>query len=392
MSAATRVLVVSRNLPPLIGGMERLGQRLVAALAERHAVEVVGPPGAAAHLAAGVAVYACRSAAAAPYLVEAGLRAPWRALRSRPALVIATSGLTAPLARVAAALAGARCLVCVHGLDLVTEHPVYRALFLPAIRAADCVVANSRNTARLAVERGVPAARVRVVHPGTDLATADDAADGVAFRRRLGLEDAVVLLAVGRYAARKGLAEFVEHALPGLVARDPRHVLVVIGDEAGQALRREGTVHGRIEAAIARSGMHAHVRLLGGRPDAELAQAYAGADVHVFPLVPVRGDVEGFGMVAVEAAAHGLWTVAFDEGGVADAVADGSCGTLVPSGDYPALIEAIRAATSAASVARQAACRQAAQAFAWPRYAAEMLEVVGSTLDAAPGGQDHAGR
>lgn len=379
-----RILVVSRNLPPLTGGMERLGQHLVEALAERYAVEVIGPPGAAERLASRVLTFECRSAAAAPYLLEAGVRAPGRALVTRPSLVIATSGLTAPLARVAATLGGGRCLVCVHGLDLVTAHPVYRALFLPAIRGADCVVANSRNTARLAVECGVAAPRLRVVHPGAEVDAAG--ADGTAFRHRHGLDDALILLAVGRYAARKGVAEFIERALPQLVAADPRYVLVVIGDDAGQALRRESSVRGRIEAAVRHTGLARHVRLLGGCADDELAQAYAGADVHVFPLVPVRDDVEGFGMVAIEAAVHGLWTVAFDEGGVRDAVIDGVSGALVASGDYAGLIAAIVAAVAEAGAPRQAACRMAAQPFAWPHYTAQMLAVVAAVLGADPGG------
>ncbi|MEQ8661243.1 MAG: glycosyltransferase family 4 protein, partial [Gammaproteobacteria bacterium] len=328
------ILVVSRNLPPLTGGMERLGQHLLSALAETWSVEVVGPPGAAAHLPATIRVHACRAAGAAPYLLEAALRAPCCALRRRPALVLATSGLTAPLARAAALAARAPYLVCVHGLDLVTRHPVYRGLFLPAIRGARCVVANSANTARLAASHGVPVARVHVVHPGVDTDVA--AHDGADFRARRGLADACILLAVGRYAARKGLPEFIEHALPALVAADPRYVLVVIGDTASQSVRREGGVAERLAAAVARSGLGDHVRLLGALPDAELGAAYSAADVHVFPVIPVAGDVEGFGMVAVEAAAHGLWTVAFDEGGVVDAVADGTSGTLVAGGDYPA--------------------------------------------------------
>ncbi|MEQ8495970.1 MAG: glycosyltransferase family 4 protein, partial [Gammaproteobacteria bacterium] len=354
--------------------------------------DVVGPPGAAPYLPAAVRVCSCRSAAAAAFLLEAAWHAPRCALRRRPALVLATSGLTAPLARTAALLARAPYLVCVHGLDLVTRHPLYRGLFLPAIRRADCVVANSHNSARLAGAVGVAPGRLRVVHPGVD--TDVPAVDAAGFRRRHGLDGARVLLAVGRYAARKGLPEFIERALPALVAADPRYVLVVIGDTARQSVRREGGVHDRIEAAIERTGLASHVRLLGALPDAELAAAYSGADVHVFPVIPVAGDVEGFGMVAVEAAAHGLWTVAFDEGGVADAVIEGESGALVPSGDYAALVATIRAAIDSALPRRAAGCRRVAAGFAWPRYTAEMLATVAATMRppaaASDEGNEHA--
>ena len=70
-----------------------------------------------------------------------------------------------------------------------------------------------------------------------------------------------------------------------------------------------------------------------------LHAAYAEADALVFPVLELPGDVEGFGMVALEAAAHGLPTFGFRSGGVPDAVQEGRTGELVSASDYGGLAE-----------------------------------------------------
>lgn len=375
------ILVITRNLPPLTGGMERLGQHLLAALAENHEVAVIGPPGCAPWIDRRVACYACRSHAAGPFLLEAALRLLWLLVTGRrPRLLIASSGLTAPLAWIAARLWRRPYVTFVHGLDLVATHRLYQTLFLPAIRAADIVVANSRNTARLATARGVTERQLRIVHPGIhwpdSLPPADD------FRSRHGLNTRPLLLAVGRLAERKGLPEFVTHALPSIVREVPDVLFVVIGEEARNAIRREHSVQTRLAAAIAATGLAGHVLLRGHADDAEVIAASVAAQVFVFPVLAVAGDVEGFGMVAAEAAACGLTTVAFDEGGIADAIVPGITGRLAAPGDYAGLIAAILDELAlSGDTERRAACRVAARRYAWPRYAAEITAVVEGLID-----------
>ncbi len=375
-----RVAVLSRNLPPLTGGMERLSWQVVKTLAEDFEVHVLGPRDSLALLPDGVQGHACQGAAALPYLCEATLVSVWRALsRTRPDLVLATSGLTAPVARLYAALCRRPYLAMVHGLDLVAESAIYQHLFVPALRGATRVIANSANTARLARARGVPAAALRVIHPGVEWPA--PLADGSAFRRRHGLGARPVMLMVGRQTARKGLVEFVEHGLPAIVQAMPDAVLLVVGGEAQHAIRRENSIAPRLEAAINKRGLQSAVRMLGSLDDAQLAAAYAAADVHVFPLVAVRGDVEGFGMVAVEAAAHGLPTVAFDEGGVRDAVIEGSTGQVLAPGDYAGLVAAVLKEFAGDDLAaRRAACRAAAARFAWPAHDAAWRQLMNELL------------
>lgn len=331
--ARPRVLLVTRNFPPLWGGMERLNWHIADELAREYEVTVVGPAGAAAHAPAGVRVIEVPLRPLWRFLLLAAWRALRAARRLRPEVVLAGSGLTAPLAWLAARFSGARCIAYVHGLDVIAAHPVYRLGWRPFLRHMDRIIANSRHTASLARDAGVDPARIGIVHPGVTLPVLDPNARA-RFRARHGLGQVPLLLSVGRLTARKGLAEFVTDVLPRMVAACSEVRLVVIGGEPADALHGGSTGGAaRAQAAAASAGVQDHLRFIGSATDAELSEAYQAADVLVFPVLDLPGDVEGFGMVAVEAAAHGLPTVAYAVGGVPDAVDDPRSGSLIRPGD-----------------------------------------------------------
>ena len=114
-------------------------------------------------------------------------------------------------------------------------------------------------------------------------------------------------------------------------------------------------------------GVGNNIRFLGLVADAELAVLYQAANIHVFPVQHIPHDPEGFGMVALEAAAHGLPTVAYGTGGVVDAVAEGRSGYLVPPGDAHAMVLAI-INTLRAGVAMRASSKTFASNFGWPAF------------------------
>ncbi|MDA3876482.1 MAG: glycosyltransferase, partial [Halothiobacillus sp.] len=116
---------------------------------------------------------------------------------------------------------------------------------------------------------------------------------------------------------------------------------VVLGDEPRWALRQENSQCAQIQKALTDQGAINSVQFLGSTSDEELSAAYFAADVLIFPVQHKTGDSEGFGMVAIEAAAHGLPTVAFDAGGVGDAVSDGASGRLIPAGNNAAFTAAV---------------------------------------------------
>lgn len=373
-----RVLLITRNHPPLRGGMERLNARMFEALHARNpGSALLGPPGADRFLPAGAHSRALAGGSLAAMILSSVTRGIAMARRTRPQVVLAGSGLAALAAVAAAAGVGAAPMVYLHGLDIVAASRVYRALWLPCIRRCRAVMVNSANTRRLAIDAGVDAGCIRIVHPGTTIPSLDAEARA-RFRARYGIDaGAPLLLSVGRLTARKGLAEFVGGSLPRVRAGHPDTRLVIIGDEAPQALHRgQGAGIERVREAARAQGLEGALTWLGPCSDAELAEAYQAADLHVFPVRDMPGDVEGFGMVAIEAAAHGLPTVAFDVGGVADAVADGVSGRLVRSGDEEAFAAAVLAELAQAGTGRREQARAFATSFSWERFGREVADAV----------------
>lgn len=142
-------------------------------------------------------------------------------------------------------------------------------------------------------------------------------------------DDALLLCCVGRQVTRKGFHWFVDNVMP-LLPGDVHLWLAGDGPEAPA-----------IRAAIERHSLQSRVRMLGRRTDREIAQLYAGADLFIMPNIRVPGDMEGFGLVMVEAGACGLPSVASRLEGILDVIADGCNGVLVESGDAQAFASAI---------------------------------------------------
>jgi phosphatidylinositol alpha-1,6-mannosyltransferase len=132
---------------------------------------------------------------------------------------------------------------------------------------------------------------------------------------------------------RKGQDVLVE-ALPLVRERVPGASLLLVGS---------GPYRRRLERQVDRLGLRDHVVLTGSVPRAELPLHYAAGDVFAMPCrTRNRGlDVEGLGIVYLEASATGLPVVAGDSGGAPDAVLDGRTGHVVDGRDVRAVAERV---------------------------------------------------
>lgn len=370
--------MISRNFPPLVGGMERLNQNLLIQLGKRFDASLLGPRGAEPSALTAKRVLTCLDKPIYLFLVCAMFKAVYLAFKMRPALVLAGSGVTAIPAWLAARFCGAKFGVYLHGLDLVAEHRVYQTIFLPIIRRADFWFVNSRSTATLAVERGLNLDRIHVLNPGVEIPEVLPSSKAVsAWRDQIGVEQRPVIVSVGRLTRRKGLLEFIEKSFPIIVAEVPDVVLVVIGSEPTRALLQNGFGGDAVKSIAKRLGFERNLCFLGAVADEDLPLAFCAAAVNVFPVIEIPGDVEGFGMVAVEAAAYGLPTVAFAVGGVPDAVVDGVSGALIPPLRYDKFAQrVIRFLRKEEPAVTGRTCRDFAAQFSWACFGKKLINVL----------------
>jgi phosphatidylinositol alpha-1,6-mannosyltransferase len=223
-----------------------------------------------------------------------------------------------------------------HGRDLIRtanrwqRHPL-KVFRWRALSEAAVIITNSRFTADQAVRFGFDGDRIAVVHPEVDTRRFHPplrAEDKRAIRHRLGLpQDEILTLFVGRLVERKGLAD-----LFGALALVPNARLIVAGAGDASALRE------RARGA----GVTDRVHFAGSPDDEELPVWYRAADIFVAPSVhdTVTGEVEGFGIVFLEAQASGLPVLATRAGGIPEAVQENRTALLVQPADVPALADA----------------------------------------------------
>lgn len=375
MRRGWKILLITRNLPPLVGGMERLNWHLIQELAKTEQVVTIGPHDAAVLAPSNTTFNPVPLRPLWRFLLTAFRQALSTARRWRPHIIMAGSGLTAPIALLAARTCGAKAVAYVHGLDVTIQNPIYRALWLPALRRMDRIIANSRSTAEFARLAGISQHRIGLVHPGVTVPAPPSSNDKLKnFRVKYNLEGRNVLISVGRLSTRKGLREFVQLALPRIVAERPDVLLLIVGSVPSDALHAHIQTAESIEEAARTAGVANHVQLIGQITDMdELLTAYQSAIAHIFPVRHIPNDTEGFGMVAIEAAANGVPTVAFATGGITDAVAEGESGYLAPPEDYECLARlALRVIKSPGSM--HAACLRHSAAFAWEKFGRNVLD------------------
>lgn len=248
-------------------------------------------------------------------------------------------GAAAPLGLMAPALrrAGAgRLLGMTHGHEAAwAQLPVARQLLRRIGAGTDTLTYLGEYTrSRIAGAVG-PEAAARMVQlpPGVDERTFHPDSGGAEVRRRLGLADRPVVVCVSRLVPRKGQDTLIE-AMPQILADVPDAVLLIVGG---------GPYRADLEKLAQARGVAGSVRFTGSVPWEELPAHYGAGDVFAMPCRTRRGglDVEGLGIVYLEASATGLPVVAGDSGGAPDAVLEGETGYVVPGGSAQAAAERI---------------------------------------------------
>ncbi|PPS78763.1 glycosyltransferase family 4 protein [Streptomyces sp. MH60] len=240
-------------------------------------------------------------------------------------------GAAAPLGLMAPALrkAGAERLVATtHGHEAGwAQLPAARRLLRRIGESTDTITYLGEYTRSRIAGALTPEAAARMVQlpPGVDEKTFHPASGGDEVRARLGLTERPVVVCVSRLVPRKGQDTLIR-AMPRVLAAAPDAVLLIVGG---------GPYEKDLRRLAEETGVAASVHFTGAVPWSELPAHYGAGDVFAMPCRTRRGglDVEGLGIVYLEASATGLPVVAGDSGGAPDAVLDGETGWVVRGED-----------------------------------------------------------
>lgn len=314
------ILFITRKFPPSKGGMENYAYDLYYSLNKEADVKLIKWGGSNKYLPLVL-----------PYFFA---RACWLLLAGRIDIIHAQDGIVSSLAYVLSRMFRKPFTVVIHGLDITHKNKLFQATIPKFVRKANKVFCISQAAAEEAIKRGVEAAKIQVIPIGmTDTKHAPKDAARQKLHKELEIDNAVpLLLTVGRLVKRKGVAWFITNVMRELVRLHPSIIYLVVGG---------GEEEGNIGEAIKTQKLEKNVRMLGKVADDILPLLYNGSEVFVQPNITVTGDIEGFGLVLLEASLCELPVVAADIEGIKDAIANGKNGILVASSDSDAFVREI---------------------------------------------------
>jgi phosphatidyl-myo-inositol dimannoside synthase len=268
-------------------------------------------------------------------------------------------------------VSGVQYCVYAHGEEIGTALSSRQLTLLMKLvyRNAGTIIANSQCTRILLRKVGVPDDKISIISPGVDTSRFNpDGAD--VSRKQLGLWGYTVLLSVGRLQRRKG-HDMVIKALPSLAARVPniRYVIVGVGEEEAKLLEAAKKTH-----------VDHLVHFAGRVPEDQLPDFYRACDMFVLPnREDINQDIEGFGIVFLEANACAKPVIGGRSGGTSDAIIQGETGLLV-NGENPqeiadAIFELAGNRAKAAEMGLRGRTR-AIESFGWEGITQKIRQVV----------------
>jgi phosphatidylinositol alpha-1,6-mannosyltransferase len=320
-----KILYISHLHPPKdaplenMGGMQRVSMQLVNELKSRDNIEV--------KTVIQHAPWKGIEWRTAIFLAKLKFRLPKIVREYKPDVILFSSMVTASLAKFTRKQIDVPMVTINHGQDVTMPVGLYQKLVPKVFDALDGVISVSEATREQCIQRGMNPEKGIALPNGFELADFEEVPDREISRKaieqqfNIDLEDKGLLLTVGRQVKRKGHAWFLREVLPNIKSDV---VYVAIGD---------GPEHESLREMVSNSPYKEHIVLAGRQPDEILKQAYAAADIFIMPNISVAGDMEGFGIVLLEANLASTFAVASDLEGIKDVIKNGVNGFKIPEGD-----------------------------------------------------------
>jgi phosphatidylinositol alpha-1,6-mannosyltransferase len=351
-----------------VGGMQRVSQQLIRELKRKDSVEVI-PETINVSGDGKIALKSTR------FLIKQLFSLPQRVKETGADVVLFSSMVTASLAYFIRSRVQVPLVTINHGRDVTLPVKIYQ-WFVPKIFASlDGVISVSQATRQECIKRGMDPEKGGALPNGFDVKQLNNFPEKQESRNRLQknfripLQNNFMLLTVGRKVKRKGHEWFIREVMPKL---DREVVYVTVGD---------GPEFDSIEQAADESTESERIFLLGRQPDEVLKQAYAAADLFIMPNIPVEGDMEGFGIVLLEANMARTPAVAADLEGIKDVISQGDNGYRVPTQDAEQFAERVHKMLSSGLEQFGRQTRNYVQdQFSWQHVAQQYVDFLSATL------------
>lgn len=224
--------------------------------------------------------------------------------------------------------------VSLHGYDvLAAQKTAWKKYWLLKIlNKSKAIIVNSNFTKQEVLKLGISADKIIIVYPCPNIKPENlIPAERQALKTELELHVKKVILSVGRLVARKGFDKVIE-ALPEVLKQVPNLVYLIVGN---------GKYKDELEKLALKLKVLDHVTICEDIPDTNLPSYYDMADVFIMPARQMESDVEGFGIVYLEANSFGKPVIAGKSGGASEAVIDGQTGVLVDPENVSEIAKAI---------------------------------------------------
>ncbi|MEP0007355.1 MAG: glycosyltransferase family 4 protein [Balneola sp.] len=333
-----RILYVSHLHPPEnapldnMGGMQRVSMQLIDELSTREDIQI--------KTIIQHAPWKGIEVKTAFFLTKLVFKLPKIVKEFKPDVILFSSMVTASLAKFCRNKIDVPMVTINHGHDVKLSIGIYQNFVPKVFEALDGVISVSEATRQECIKRGMSPEKGVALPNGFDMSDFKDVPDKAEGRKEIeeafsvDLSGKSLLLTVGRQVKRKGHEWFITEVLPKIKSEV---VYLVIG---------AGPEHDHLKEIVNTSNLQDKVLMVGKQPDEVLKNAYAGADIFIMPNIPIPGDMEGFGIVLLEANLAGTPAVAADLEGIKDVIENGKNGFKVAvrdaenfSGQIDSLIE-----------------------------------------------------
>jgi phosphatidyl-myo-inositol dimannoside synthase len=257
-----------------------------------------------------------------------------------------------------------------HGEDitLTAERRFQPKLRNLIYRSADAVIANGDFAVQGLLSIGIDSRKIHKITPGLDTSLFYPETLEASLQQRYGLGNELVVMTVARLAPRKGHKR-VLRALADLGSSVPPFKYVIVG---------RGSLEAELRMLAADLKLEDKVIFAGFVPDDQLNKHYNLADIVVMPNTGDDGDVEGFGMVFLEAGAAGKPVIGGRSGGTSEAVLEGQTGFLVDPSDDGELRNALHSLLNDSNLRQSmgaAGLQRARTEFSWDSRAASLKQI-----------------